>query len=182
MPSGCNAVRVYAIKTSESRLLGHRGRKRRRNEGRGGKQRRKGEREGERLRETGRGTGRKRGRERESKGTDGPGRGKRYNPISCTINRPSGHPTAQLQHISAGRTKDDFAGPHQTCLSVTKLELRPPLLRSQISFDVLYRLPSPERRKIRTDHSSAALGHFTEKVELEINLSTQTKCLETIDI
>lgn len=27
MPSGCNAVRVYAIKTSESRLLGLRGRK-----------------------------------------------------------------------------------------------------------------------------------------------------------
>lgn len=77
-------------------------------------------------------------RERESKGTDGPGRGKRYNPISCTINRPSGHPTAQLQHISAGRTKDGFAGPHQTCLSVTILELGPPLLRSRISFDVLY--------------------------------------------
>lgn len=33
MPSGCNAVRVYAIKTSESRLLGLRGRKRRRKEG-----------------------------------------------------------------------------------------------------------------------------------------------------
>lgn len=76
-------------------------------------------------------------RERESKGTDGPGRGKRYNPISCTINRPSGHPTAQLQHISAGRTKDGFAGPHQTCLSVTILELGPPVLRSRISFDVL---------------------------------------------
>lgn len=76
-------------------------------------------------------------RERESKGTDGPGRGKRYNPISCTINRPSGHPTAQLQHISAGRTKDGFAGPHQTCLSVTIRERRPSLLRSWISFDVL---------------------------------------------
>lgn len=85
-------------------------------------------------------TGREREREgeRESKGTDGPGRGKRYNPISCTINRPSGHPTAQLQHISAGGTKDGFAGPHQTCLSITILELGPPLLRSQISFDVLY--------------------------------------------
>lgn len=54
MPSGCNAVRVYAIKTSESRLLGHRGRKRRRNEGRGGKaeeERRKRRREVERDRQ-----------------------------------------------------------------------------------------------------------------------------------
>lgn len=148
MPSGCNAVRVYAIKTSESRLLGLRGRKRGRNGGRGEKQRRKGEIEGgskrerERLRDgqkdREKARERERGRARESKGTDGPGRGKRYNPISCTINRPSGHPTAQLQHISAGRTKDGFAGPHQTCLSVTILELRPPPLRSQISFDVLY--------------------------------------------
>lgn len=106
MPSGCNAVRVYAIKTSESRLLGLRGRKRGRTR-RGGKEK---------------GKERKAGRVRESKGTDGPGRGKRYNPISCTINRPSGHPTAQLQHISAGRTKDGFAGPQQTCLSVTIVE------------------------------------------------------------
>lgn len=136
MPSGCNAVRVYAIKTSESRLLGVRGRKIGRNEGRG-EQRRKGEKEGESIRE------REVVRERESKGTDGPGRGKRYNPISCTINRPSGHPTAQLQHISAGRTKDGFAGPHQTCLSITILELGPPLLRSQISSDVYISQPSP---------------------------------------
>lgn len=50
MPSGCNAVRVYAIKTSESRLLGLRGRKRVR-KGRGEKDRRKGEREGESMRE-----------------------------------------------------------------------------------------------------------------------------------
>ena len=146
MPSGCNAVRVYAIKTSESRLLGLRGRKRGRKRRKGGKkkQRRKGERGGESARERevesereAEGE-REKERERESKGTDGPGRGKRYNPISCTINRPSGHPTAQLQHISAGRTKDGFAGPHQTCLSVTILELGPPLLRSRISFDVLY--------------------------------------------
>lgn len=135
MPSGCNAVRVYAIKTSESRLLGIRGRKGGRNEGRGDKQRRKGER-GESIRERERSRVRARQRERESEGereskrTDGPGRGKRYNPISCTINRPSGHPIAQLQHISAGRTKDSFAGPHQTCLSVTIQELGPPLLRS----------------------------------------------------
>jgi len=53
MPSGCNAVRVYAIKTSESRLLGLRGRKRGKKEGRGKKDRRKGEREGERMRERG---------------------------------------------------------------------------------------------------------------------------------
>lgn len=142
MPSGCNAVRVYAIKTSESRLLGLRGRKRekRRKEGKPEEERRKrrstrgreveSEREAEEERE--------KEKERESKGTDGPGRGKRYNPISCTINRPSGHPTAQLQHISAGRTKDGFAGPHQTCLSVTILELQPPPLRSRISFDVLH--------------------------------------------
>lgn len=52
MPSGCNAVRVYAIKTSESRLLGLRGRKRGRKEGRGEKERRKGEREGERMGES----------------------------------------------------------------------------------------------------------------------------------
>lgn len=136
MPSGCNAVRVYAIKTSESRLLGVKGRKRGNDGGRGAKQRREGEREGESVRERLRGGEEE--RERESKGTDGPGRGKRYNPISCTINRPSGHPTAQLQHISAGRTKDGFLGPHQTCLSITILEPGPPLLRSWISFDVLY--------------------------------------------
>lgn len=76
-------------------------------------------------------------RQRESKGTDGPGRGKRYNPISCTINRPSGHPTAQLQHISAGRTKDGFTRPQQTCLSVKILEPEPPSLKSWIRFDVL---------------------------------------------
>lgn len=116
MPSGCNAVRVYAIKTSESRLLGVKRRKRGSDGEKGARQRREGER-GERVRERLRGGEKE--RERESKGTDGPGRGKRYNPISCTINRPSGHPTAQLQHISAGRTKDGFSGPHQTCLSIT---------------------------------------------------------------
>lgn len=124
MPSGCNAVRVYAIKTSESRLLGVKRKKERERWRKRGKaeegrreRRRARKREVERRRE---GEG-----ERESKGTDGPGRGKRYNPISCTINRPSGHPTAQLQHISAGRTKDGFSGPHQTCLSITILEPGP---------------------------------------------------------
>ena len=91
MPSGCNVVRVYAIKTSESRLPGLKERARKRERGR----------DRERAREW--------PREGESKGTDGLGRGKRYNPISCTISRPSGHPTAQLQHISAGRTKDSLA-------------------------------------------------------------------------
>lgn len=125
MPSGCNAVRVYAIKTSESRLLGVKGRKRGSDGGKGAKQSGEGEREGESGTERLRGGEKERERERESKGTDGPGRGKRYNPISCTINRPSGHPTAQLQHISAGRTKDGFSGPHQTCLSITILEPGP---------------------------------------------------------
>lgn len=53
MPSGCNAVRVYAIKTSESRLLGLRGRKRGRKGGKGGRgeeERRKRRREYERER------------------------------------------------------------------------------------------------------------------------------------
>lgn len=64
MPSGCNAVRVYAIKTSESRLLGLRGRKRRRKEGgeKGEEERRKRRREYEREAES----ERERKRERES--------------------------------------------------------------------------------------------------------------------
>lgn len=48
MPSGCNAVRVYAIKTSESRLLGLRGRKRERTR-RGGKEKGKERRKSERV-------------------------------------------------------------------------------------------------------------------------------------
>lgn len=55
MPSGCNAVRVYAIKTSESRLLGLRGRKR------GSEKKGKGEVE---RRKRGRKYGRERERER----------------------------------------------------------------------------------------------------------------------
>lgn len=45
MPSGCNAVRVYAIKTSESRLLGLRGRKREKEKERRGEEERAWERE-----------------------------------------------------------------------------------------------------------------------------------------
>lgn len=63
MPSGCNAVRVYAIKTSESRLLGVKGRKRGSDGGKEAKQRREGE--GESARERLRGGEKERESQRE---------------------------------------------------------------------------------------------------------------------
>lgn len=66
MPSGCNAVRVYAIKTSESRLLGLRGRKREKRRGeKGEEERRKRRREYERGRLRVREAEREGGAERE---------------------------------------------------------------------------------------------------------------------
>lgn len=66
MPSGCNAVRVYAIKTSESRLLGLRGRK-------GRKKERRRKRRRERLR-----VSKRQRRERESERERGRVKGNRW--------------------------------------------------------------------------------------------------------
>lgn len=157
MPSGCNAVRVYAIKTSESRLLGVRGRKIGRNEGRGGaeEKRRKRRREYKRERLWGRESQREQMAQGEVKGII-PSAALSTDHLDIPLHNYNTFQQAEQRTASQGHIRPVWVSQYQSW-DLLCSDLRSVLMLSTAN------LHQGGEKRIRTNQSLSALGRLTAK-------------------